>query len=537
MARYDPTTKTWFGPALPGVLNPEANFGQVVLNLLARTPSKVIQINADSGRELSCAELRLRSVRIALNLTGKLGLRKGDLVSLVCANSDNVVPVVVGCLTIGLGVNPLAPVFNKDDLVHMMRYTKSKVVFCDEDNREVVEEAVSEAIGEGCVKIFVLGKASGRCGSIEELLVPAQGEEKFVPEYLGDSKKLLAVILCSSGTTGPPKGVCLSHAHILEGEVFACELDAGPIFNYSPLFWATGVFAMLTSLYYTRPRVITSQSFTEENLISIIERFKVEDIFTPPSYISVLQIHPKFPTANFSSIKRWTMGGAIVSEELRSCLGARFPNGVAKPVYGSSEIGFITSGTGPFAPGSVGTLANDVSGKIFDENDRRLGPGERGEIRVKYKHRFLGYLNSEEATKNAFDEEGFFKTGDIGYFDEKGFLYVIDRIKDIIKYKNFQISPSDLEAIIEQIDGVKQVCVAGIPVEDRSSDLPTAVIVRTNGSTLTEQQVIDTVDGQVSDHKKLRGGVFFVDQLPTSAAGKVLRRVVKQLVMEKKINV
>lgn len=535
MARYDAKTKTWHGPALPSVLNPEANFGQVALNLLGRNPSKVIQINADSGLEMTCAEVRLRSIRVALNLRRKLGLRKGDLVSLVCANSDNVLPVFVGCLTIGLAVNPLAPSFNKDDLVHMMRQTKSNVVFCDRNNREVVQEAVSETAVAGSAKIYVLGDAVGNFGLIEDLLSPAEGEENFVPEYLGDSNKLLALVLCSSGTTGLPKGVCLSHAQLIEGEVFANELNAGPIFNFSPLFWATGMFALLTSLYYTRPRVISTRSFTEETLIAIIERYKVEDIFTPPYCLSVLQTHPEFSKADFSSIRRWTIGGAFVSEDLRLCLEARFSKGAAKRVYGASEIGFITSGAAPAAPGSVGSLANNVSVKIVDENDCRLGPGESGEIRVQYKHRFLAYFNNAEATESAFDEEGFFKTGDIGYFDQEGFLYVIDRIKDIIKYKNYQISPSDLEVIIKQIDGVEQACVAGIPVEDNSSDLATAMIVRSNGSTLTEQQVIDAVDKQVSDHKKLRGGVFFVSELPTSASGKVLRRVVKQMILGKKV--
>lgn len=110
---------------------------------------------------------------------------------------------------------------------------------------------------------------------------------------------------------------------------------------------------------------------------------------------------------------------------------------------------------------------------------------------------------------------------------------MVDRIKDIIKYKNYQISPSDLEALIEKIDGVKQVCVTGVPIEDRSSDLATAVIVRKEDSGLTEEQVLDIVNGQVSDHKRLRGGVHFVDRLPTSAAGKVLRRAVKEMITNK----
>lgn len=134
-------------------------------------------------------------------------------------------------------------------------------------------------------------------------------------------------------------------------------------------------------------------------------------------------------------------------------------------------------------------------------------------------------------TIKAFDDEGFYKTGDIGYFDSEGFLHVVDRIKDIIKYMNFQISPSDLEDIILKIPGVGQVCVAGIPTKDQSSELATAVIVKQPGSSLSAKEVVDTVNDQVSDYKKLRGGVFFVDQLPMTPAGKVLRRSVKDMIV------
>lgn len=532
MAHYDPRVKLWRGRICPTVLNPEANVAQVVINLLSRTPEKITQINVDDGSEMTCAEMKRRIARVAQNLT-KLGCRKGDLVSLACVNSENVVPVYIGCMAIGLAVNPLAPVFGKDDFAHMMKLTQSRVVFCDEDNREVVEQAVREAI-EVEPAMFVMGQRGGRCRSIDELLVPVPGEDNYMPEYLGDSKKLLAMILCSSGTTGLPKGVCLSHALLIESDTFATELNAGPIFNFSPLFWATGMFATLTSLYFSRARVITSKPFSEELLISIINEHQVEDLFTPPSYISALLSHPSIAGISFPSVKRWTLGGSMVSQQLLDNLGAHLPNGYAKPVYGTSEIGIITAADTSFAYGSVGTLIANLQGKIVDDDGRRLGPEEKGEVRFKHKHRMMGYLHNEEVTEAAFDEEGFFKTGDIGYFDKDGYLYVVDRIKDIIKYKNYQISPSELESVIQKIDGVKLVCVVGVLMEDKSSDLATAVVERTEGSTLTEAQVVQLFDAQVSDYKRLRGGVLFVDKLPTSPAGKVLRRLVKELVTNRK---
>ncbi|XP_019551278.3 uncharacterized protein LOC109421247 [Aedes albopictus] len=530
MSSYNHTTKTWNGPVDHGALNPEANVGQVILNLLARTPDKVIQINADTGYEMTCAEMKRRIVRVAINLR-QLGYSRGDLVTMVCTNTDNVVPVYVGCVCLGMVVNPLAPAFNRDDLAHMMRLTQSKVVFCDEGNFGVVKEAAADGILEK-PRIYVMGTGRENAASVEELMAPVEGEEDFAAPYLGDSKRLMAVVLCSSGTTGLPKGVCLSHAHLIEGEVFADVLNAGPIFNFSQLFWMTGLFAANTSLLYTRARVITAQSFNVEAFMSIVEKYKVEDTFTPPACIAAIQSHPRYPTVDFSSVKRWPLGGSPVSSELRESLAERFPGIDIKPVYGCSEIGVVTSCMQPFVPGSVGTLGKNIVVKIVDEDGRSLGPNEKGEVLLKFKFQFLGYLNNEEKTKEACDEEGFFKTGDIGYFDSEGYLYVIDRIKDIIKYTNYQISPSDLEEVILKIDGVKQVCVSGVPTEDRSSDLPTAMVVLQTGANVTAKDIVRKVDAQVSDHKRLRGGVFFVDRLPTSPAGKVLRRVVKEMLID-----
>lgn len=528
MAQYDPKAKLWRGLVCPSIRNPEANLGQVVFDCLSRNPGKVIQINADDGSEMTCAEMKRRISRVALHMS-KLGLRKGDFVSLACGSSENVVPVYIGCLSIGAVVNPLAPVFTKDDFAHMMKLTQSKAVFCDVANREVVEQAVEEVIK---VKpaMFVFGNAGGSCKSVEDLLSPVIGEDRFMPEYLGDSKQLMAMVLCSSGTTGLPKGVCLSHANLIEGDVFREAYNCGPIFNFSALFWATGMYAVLTSLFYTRTRVLTSHPFTEELLIKILTKYKVEDVFTPPAYVAALQNYPNFNRLSFSSIKQWTMGGAMVTQQMITNLSNQLPNGVAGPIYGASEMGIISRI--PFASGSVGTLTRNIEVKIVDDEGHRLGPNQKGEIRLKIKHKMLGYLHNAEATQAAYDEDDFFKSGDVGYFDSDGYLYVIDRIKDIIKFNNYQISPSDLEAIIEKIDGVKLVCVVGVPLADKSGDLATAVIERNEGAKLTEEQVVGFVDGQVSDFKKLRGGVRFVDELPKSAAGKVLRRLVKEMVLK-----
>uniref|UniRef100_A0A182R0G8 AMP-dependent synthetase/ligase domain-containing protein n=1 Tax=Anopheles farauti TaxID=69004 RepID=A0A182R0G8_9DIPT len=527
---YDAERQLWYGERLPGVWNPAAGIGRIVLDSLARCPNKVIQINADTGRKTTCAEMRLRIVRVAIRLR-QLGFKRGDFVSLACGNGEDVVPIFIGCWVIGLAVNPLAPVFAREDFAHMMKQTQSQLVFCDPANRAVVMEAVRDAIrAKDDVRVFVMGPAEGGARSVEELLQPVEGEDDYRPEHLGDATKLLAMVLCSSGTTGLPKGVCLSHAFFVDGMVFSTETSDGPIFNFSSLFWATGIFAVMTSLLHGRPRVLTGKPCQPELLIDLIETYRIENLFTPPSYVTQLLAHPRFARADLSSVRHWQLGGSMVPSELILRLQKHLPNGHVRSIYGSSEVGFITHSEAIVTPGSVGPLAVNIECRVVDEDGHVVGPGVTGELLLRHRYMFLGYLHNEEATKSALTEDGFFRTGDIGYMQADGSLYVIDRIKDIIKYNNYQVSPSELEDIIQKIDGVRQVCVIGIPSPDGSSDMPMAVVERKAGSTVCEEEIIRLVDGQVTDFKRLRGGVRFVEKFPMTPSGKILRRMVKKLI-------
>ncbi|XP_041774884.1 4-coumarate--CoA ligase 1-like [Anopheles merus] len=535
-SHYNPTEQTWYGECLPSVLNPAAGIGRIVLDVLARSPDRVIQINADTGRQTTCGEMRRRIIRVALHLR-RLGYRRGDFVSLACGNGEQVVPVLIGCWVLGLAVNPLAPVFEKADLVHMMKQTQSGLVFCDPANAGVVREAVHEAITHGA-QLFAMGPATeGVHRSVDELLEPIDGEECFRAEYLGDASKLLAMVLCSSGTTGLPKGVCLSHAHFVDGMVFSTDVSDGPIFNFSSLFWATGIFAVMTSLLHSRPRVLTSKPYQPDLLLDLIEKYRIENLFTPPSYVSTLLAHPRTARADLSSVRQWQLGGSRVPTEMTQRLQKLLPQGHTRSIYGSSEIGFITRNDVTVQPGSVGPLTTNVQCRVMDEDGQRVGVGVAGELVLRHRYMFLGYLHNPEATANALTEDGFFRSGDIGYIDADGSLYVVDRIKDIIKYNNYQVSPSDLECIIQRMDGVKQVCVIGVPAPDGSSDLPMAVVERKVGggggaTPLREEDIVRHVEGQVADFKRLRGGVRFVDSFPMTPSGKILRRAVKQMINE-----
>ena len=303
-------------------------------------------------------------------------------------------------------------------------------------------------------------------------------------------------------------------------------------FNFSALYWTTGFGSMLTPFFSGAVRLITRKPFNEEQFLEAVEKYHAKAIFLPTAYANAMMAHPRIKTADLSSIKFLALGGSHVPEELRDRIDALLAptGGRSVNAYGSSENGSCAMDIIRRKPGAIGPLMPNAMVRIVDEDGNRLGVGEQGELLTKAIVDFGGYYGNEETSRNAIDSDGFFRTGDIGYIDEEGFLYLIDRKKDIFKYRNYHVSPSDLEAIIMGIDGVQEVCVAGILDTQDATDVPAAVIVKRPDSRLDASQVRSIVDGQVSDFKRLRGGVYFVAELPKTQTGKVIRRKVIEMI-------
>ncbi|XP_062548682.1 uncharacterized protein LOC134213551 [Armigeres subalbatus] len=529
--QFDTSSKSWISRHPPTVIDPEANLGQLILTVLDRNPEKTLQIDADTGREMTAAQMRLRAIRVAQNLTA-LGFRKGDMAAVVCSNSENLAPLVLGLWMVGIPFISLPVGFNGDDLGHLMGLVQPKLVFCD----DAVHKMTLEGIGKGLKMkpvVFAVESEMESIRKVDELLEVTGKEEEFVPQHHGDMRDLIGIILCTSGTTGRPKGVAVSQAHIavVLGRPVK-QNDSDLVFNFSPLYWGTGLFALLNSISTGTTRIVTRNSFSEEGFYDVLSKFRPTLFFTPPSHAILLLEHPRVKEADFSCLKSWSLSGSIASPQLRKRIEEKLSNGTTVNSYASSEIGLIAMDAIRKKEGSVGLLMPHLNAKVVDENGKAVGPREQGELLLKTSIPFMGYYNDEEANRELMTEDGWIRTGDIGYLDEEAFVYLIDRKKDVIKYRGYQMSPIDLEAIVEKIEGVQQVCVVGVPEMDGTSDLATAVIVRRNGSTLTEEEVVKQVEEQVSDHKRLRGGVFFWEELPLSSTGKVLRRDVKQLLIE-----
>lgn len=198
-----------------------------------------------------------------------------------------------------------------------------------------------------------------------------------------------------------------------------------------------------------------------------------------------------------------------------------------------SETGGIMSLDLLQKPNSVGILMPNVSMRIAADDGILLGPDEEGEIQIRYIHPFVGYYGNDEATQALLTPDSFIKTGDIGYFDQAGFLFITDRKKEMIRYRGYQIAPAQLEALLMEMPGIVQAVVVATPDKKPPHDeLPTALVVRGSDETKTvsKQDILEYVHGKVPDYKQLRGGVFFVKSLPKTANGKINRKEAKKMV-------
>lgn len=346
------------------------------------------------------------------------------------------------------------------------------------------------------------------------------------PPAITDGSALPAAIVCSSGTTGPSKGVVLSHANVLNqlNNLGDCQ---GTFLCFSSLYWLSGMLTLVTTMSQNITRLVTVQPFSPDLMLKMTKKHKVTHLLTPPLQLA-LTLQSDLDFSDLDSVIEWFCGGGHVPEENSIKINKLMKNGHITIGYGCSEIGGLATKSSTRLD-CVGQMVAGVSLKIIDDAGNNLGVGERGEICLKPRYPNREYFRNPEATKDSFKGE-WFHTGDIGIMDESGDLNIVDRKKDIMKVGNYQIDPSELEMVIQKIPGVILVSVFGLP-DPVFMDIPAAMIVKAANSSLTEGQVQEFVENNVSSYKWLKGGVYFVDRMPITPSGKIMKRVARDLVI------
>lgn len=296
--------------------------------------------------------------------------------------------------------------------------------------------------------------------------------------------------------------------------------------------------------------------FDIEKFCSLIQDHKITFAYVVPPVVLLLGKHPIIDKYNLSSLRMLNSGAAPLTQELVEAVYKRLKVPI-KQGYGLSETS-PTTHTQVGAPrihplhiqylhmtkpwelwdktiGSVGTLLPNQTAKYMSPEEQELPIGETGELWIKGPNVFKGYHNNPEGTKNALTEDGYFKTGDVGHQDKDGNFYITDRVKELIKYKGFQVPPAELEGLLISHFKVNDVAVIGIYNKDQATEVPRAYIVPkpgVKGGSQTADEIMHWLHGKVASHKRLRGGVRFVDEVPKSASGKILRRLLKVKALE-----
>lgn len=284
---------------------------------------------------------------------------------------------------------------------------------------------------------------------------------------------------------------------------------------------------------YNGYKTVVMPKFDIEDFCRFIQEEKITFSYVVPPVVLLLSKHPVVEKYDLSSVRMMNSGAAPLTRELVDAFSKKTGLKV-KQGYGLSETS-PTTHTQPWelwysTIGSVGTLLPNLTAKYMSPEEKEVPAGEVGELWITGPNIFKGYLNNPEGTKNALTDDGYFKTGDVGYQDKEGNFYITDRVKELIKYKGFQVPPAELEGLLLSHPRIDDVAVIGIFKEDLASEVPRAYVVPAKGveaGKALEEDIVSWLGAKVANHKKLRGGVRFTDEIPKSVSGKILRRVLK----------
>ncbi|KAI8124318.1 4-coumarate--CoA ligase 3 [Lucilia cuprina] len=522
---YHEAEKIWSGIKTKPEYGEKDSIGKVIFESLQRDPEGIGQISHTTGKELTNKEILLLSIRVAQHLED-LNIKQGEIVGICAANTDYLACLVFGCLFRGLVISTLDTSFDKDGIKHIYSITKPKLMFCDGVIYNKIKDAFEECNLQSTV-IYTINDYLEEVPKLSDFLKETQRENDFKCVELADGFNQLAAILCSSGTTGLPKGVCITHCGILN-QIYGLTPTKGRFLCFSTLYWISGVIGLLIATARNITRIICAQPYTPECFIDIVKKYKITISLGPPSQMGLLLSTSKLQQNDLDSLEFIYIGGSAVPISLVDKLRTFTKKAIIYVVYGQTENCANVSGGIACENFNCGQLVPNVEIKIINENSHNLGPGEVGEICTRSSWHWPGYYGNPEATADTYDSEKWIHSGDLGYFNDKGELFIVDRIKDILKYNNFHFYPTEIETVILELNDIVEVCVFGV-ADLIYTHLPAAAIVKSKGSNITGIQIYQHVYQRMVDFKNLRGGVYFLNELPKTATGKVLRSKVAEL--------
>jgi acyl-CoA synthetase (AMP-forming)/AMP-acid ligase II len=504
----------------PEVTIPEVSLTDFIFASIEEFKDKTALVDGPTGTAVTYGHFAELARGVAAGLA-KRNFRKGDVFAIFSTNCPEYAIMFHAVAMLG-GINTtLNPLYTATEAAHQLKDSGARFLVT---TPQFIDKAKLAAHEAGIEELFVFGGAEGATPFLE--LVEENGE---VPRVEINPKEDLVALPYSSGTTGLPKGVMLTHYNLVAN---LCQMDGLEYFHRDdtllcvlPLFHIYGLVVVLNMGLHLGATIVMMPRFDLEQFLKLIQKHRVTLSHIVPPIVLKLCRDPLVDSYDLSSLKMIFCGAAPLGPELsRECierLGCSIRQG-----YGMTETSPVTHSS-PADPakmklGSVGTPAPNTECKLLDPaTGEELGAHSEGEVCVRGPQVMKGYLNNTEATAHTVDAENWLHTGDVGYADEEGHLYIVDRVKELIKYKGFQVAPAELEAILLTHPAIADAAV--IPcADDEAGEVPKAFVV-TKLDTSSEA-IMEFVASRVAPHKKIRE-VEFIEQIPKSLSGKILRRV------------
>lgn len=377
---FDPETKVWKGVQTPWPFPIETYVNKIVFDGLSKTPKRIVQISEDDGVEQTCEDLKLKIIRVAQNLRNA-GVKNGDVVGVICSNSNELMAFVNGIIQLGAIINPLYVEHSINDLVNMFRKTEPMLVICDSDIYDKTKE-VLRILNNDAPIYTAINEIEG-VPFANNLFDPTGSEESYQPVEFEEGNKKIMAILTSSGSSGQPKGVCMSQTFFLKLCSFASKEECRTL-SFSPIFWGSGFGSMIMAAMTNETRIVTRQPYSPETFIRIAKKHRATHWLMNPSTLTLMLQSPLVETVDKPAVKIIMSLGGIVSEELRRRLREVFPEVFLLIFYSLTETSVAFTFPGEPSDGlTVGFVAPNHQVKIVDDDEKPLGPGEVGEIYAK----------------------------------------------------------------------------------------------------------------------------------------------------------
>ena len=505
----------------PDVEIPDVPLAGFVLSRARELGDKPALIDGPSGRVLTYERLAADVGRVAAGLTER-GFGKGDVFAIHSPNVPEYAVAFLAVASAGGAVTTVNPLYTADELAGQLRDSGASYLLTVPP---LLGKARAAADTVGVREVFVFGEAEG-ARPFAALLA----DDGHPPAITIDPGEDVTALPYSSGTTGRPKGTMLTHRNLVaslcqsDGLGLTREDDTVPA--VAPFSHISGlVLSMLMSLY-KGATIVTMPRFDLEGFLQLVQDHRVTLGYLVPPIVLALARHPIVDRYDLSSLRCIATGAAPLGAEVERECAERLGVPVLKQ-FGMTETSGLVSATpgddpAKAKPGSVGPLVRNTEGRIVDPaTGEELAAGVEGELRVRGPQVMKGYLNRPEATASAIDADGWLRTGDICRADEDGYLYVVDRLKELIKYKGWQVAPAELEAVLLSHPKVADAAVVGSPDEE-AGELPKAFVVPKGEP--SAEEILSFVAERVAPQKKIRK-VEFVGEIPKSPSGKILRRV------------